>query len=43
VGRAADLSRLTSLRERWARRDCAAVGMLAEYDAGRPVAGLLRD
>jgi hypothetical protein len=41
-GRSADLARLASLRERWARRECASLAMLAEYDAGRPVAGLKR-
>jgi Glutamate-cysteine ligase family 2(GCS2) len=40
AGRAADLDRVAALRERWARRECPAVGMLAEHAAGRPVAGL---
>jgi Glutamate-cysteine ligase family 2(GCS2) len=40
VGRPADLDRLASLRERWARRECPAVGMLADHAAGRPVVGL---
>jgi hypothetical protein len=42
AGRAADLTRLAALRERWARRECAALVMLADYEAGRPVAGLKR-
>lgn len=42
AGRAADLARLASLRGRWARRECAAVAMLADYEAGQPVAGLKR-
>jgi hypothetical protein len=41
-GRSADVARLASLRERWARRECASRAMLAEYDAGRLVAGLKR-
>jgi glutamate-cysteine ligase len=40
AGRDADLARLASLRERWARRECPAGAMLAEHAAGRPVAGL---
>jgi hypothetical protein len=40
AGRDADLERLAALRERWARRECPAVAMLAEHAAGRSVAGL---
>jgi gamma-glutamyl:cysteine ligase YbdK (ATP-grasp superfamily) len=40
AGRDADLDRVAALRERWARRECPAVAMLAEHAAGRPVAGL---
>jgi Glutamate-cysteine ligase family 2(GCS2) len=41
VGRAADLARLASLRGRWARRECAAVAMLAAYEGGASVAEVL--
>lgn len=40
AGRPADLVRLASLRARWQRRECPAVGMLERYRAGEPVAGL---
>lgn len=33
-GRPADLDRLAALRERWARRTCAALDLLARYEAG---------
>lgn len=36
VGRGDDLARLASLRERWARRECPAIGMLARHTAGEP-------
>jgi hypothetical protein len=39
-GRDADLTRLESLRVRWARRESPATAMLAEHAAGRVVAGL---
>lgn len=42
AGRAADLDRLASLRERWERRWCPATDLLARYAAGEPVAGLRR-
>ena len=42
AGRAADLTRLASLRARWDRRECPAVEMLARYEAGEEVAGLRR-
>ncbi len=42
AGRAADLARLDALRERWTRRECPAVAMLAAYEAGEPVVGLRR-
>ena len=41
AGRAADEERLAALRERWARRTCPALDLLARYEAGEPVAGLL--
>jgi hypothetical protein len=41
-GRAADRERLASLRERWERRWCPAVDLLARYEAGERVAGLRR-
>ncbi|MCX6466111.1 MAG: glutamate-cysteine ligase family protein [Pseudonocardiales bacterium] len=37
-----DLTRLAALRERWARRHCAALDLLARHGAGEPVAGLGR-
>ncbi len=37
-GRAADLDRVAALRERWARRECAATAMLAAYASGATVA-----
>ena len=40
AGRDADLVRLESLRGRWARRESPAAAMLAEYAAGRTIAGL---
>lgn len=40
-GRTADLTRLASLRGRWARRECAAVAMLAAYEGGATVAEVL--
>ncbi|MEJ3656318.1 glutamate-cysteine ligase family protein [Actinomycetes bacterium KLBMP 9759] len=40
AGRDADLARLDTLRERWARRESPATGMLARYEAGEDVAGL---
>jgi hypothetical protein len=40
AGRPDDLDRIAALRERWARRECPAVAMLAEHAAGRSVAGL---
>jgi gamma-glutamyl:cysteine ligase YbdK (ATP-grasp superfamily) len=39
-GRPADLQRLAALRERWARRTCPALDLLARYEAGEQVAGL---
>lgn len=42
AGRAEDLDRLERLRGRWARRESPAAAMLARYDAGERVAGLLR-
>jgi len=40
AGRSADLARLASLRERWARRECPAADMLRRHAAGLPVPGL---
>jgi hypothetical protein len=40
AGRPADLGRIAALRERWARRTCPAVDLLARYESGEPVAGL---
>ncbi len=40
AGRPADLARLDALRERWARRDCPALDLLARHEAGEPVAGI---
>lgn len=42
AGRAEDLDRLASLRERWQRRWCPATDLLARYEAGEPVVGLRR-
>lgn len=42
AGRPDDLDRLASLRERWARRWCPAVDLLACWEAGEPVVGLRR-
>jgi gamma-glutamyl:cysteine ligase YbdK (ATP-grasp superfamily) len=42
AGRAADLDRLASLRQRWERRWCPATDMLTRYEAGERVAGLRR-
>lgn len=39
AGRPADLARLSSLRERWRRRDCPAAAMLRRHAAGAPVPG----
>jgi hypothetical protein len=35
-----DLARLAALRDRWGRRHCAALDLLAAYEAGEEVAGL---
>lgn len=40
TGRPDDEKRLAALRDRWTRRDCPAVDMLARHQAGERVAGL---
>ncbi|WP_226363695.1 glutamate-cysteine ligase family protein [Pseudonocardia abyssalis] len=42
AGRPADLDRVESLRERWERRWCPALDLLACWEAGEPVVGLRR-
>ena len=41
AGRTADLARMATLRDRWARRECPAVAMLAAHRRGEPVGGLV--
>jgi hypothetical protein len=41
AGRAPDLTRLAALRERWARRECAATAMLAAHARGATVADVV--
>lgn len=43
TGRPHDLERLAALRRRWAARHCPAVDMLAGYEAGERVAGLVKN